>query len=576
MAAIALTAEILQHPQNRARIQRAALAKLRSYEAAEAAFEAEQRLQLEAGTKAQHAAELAKCADGFEGLIHWVNEWVWTYNPKLLGVRGPDGRQVPLFLPFRLFPRQVEVLRWIHDRVENQEPGAMKKSRDIGATYLFGVYALWRWLFNEVDGFNATFMSRDLDLVDELGNSDSIFEKLRIMLRRLPTWMLPPDFDWNRHSRKGMLTNPNKSAEISGDGGKNAGRGGRSSMLVLDEAAFIDNAEAIEAAVSGNTDCILQVSSANGMGNLFFRKCHGGLPAELVIEYHYRDDPRKTPEWVAFKRRTTDAVVWASEYEIDFAASLEGVCVPAKYVRAAQELRRRVQPSPRRTPAVGGLDVGAGKAKSVFVSRNGPWVRKPKSRGDPDTIQTAWWALEHASAEGCGHLNYDAPGVGVGVASALKHVPEPHETTVPLFRGKVFGINTGEGAPQDRVWPDGATSKDRFGNLKAEIWWLVRTAAQKSWELLAYMDDLRDEDGKPLGVDHPLDECLLLPSGDPESEMLAAQLPTVLVERNVGGKLMIESKASLKRRNIPSPDYAEALTLTFVDKRSVYDIGALA
>lgn len=567
---------VLKHPTNRARFMRAVEAKLREFEAEEASRDAERRLEIERGSKEQHEAELARCADGVAGCIHWLNTWVQTYNPKLLGVRGDDGKQVPLFLPFRPFPRQVEVIEWLHERVERQQPGALKKSRDIGATYLCAAYALWRWLFNEVDGFKATFGSRDLDLVDEIGNADSIFEKIRIMLRRLPTWMLPNGFDWNRHSSKAKLINPAKDAAITGEGGAEMGRGGRSSMFVLDEAAFIPNAGAAEASLSGNTDCILHVSSANGMGNLFYRKCHGGLPAHLVLEYHYRDDPRKTPEWVRDKRRVTDAVVWASEYEIDFAASLEGVCVPAAWVRSCQELRRRIKVKPFGGKAVAGLDVGAGKAKSVFISRNGPIVRIPASRGDPDTINTAYWALGLSREHGVGRLNYDAPGVGVGVTSALNKAEiaaGDRPIKVDLF---VSPVNTGEQAPSNRRWPDGRTSDQMFGNLKAEISWLIRTRAQKSHEKLAFLDGSLDDNGEPYGVDHPLDECLLLPSSEhPEAAMLAAQMSMVKAEKNEAGKIVMESKAALKRRNIPSPDYFDALVLTEVDKVGRYNLGAL-
>lgn len=574
----ALAAEILQHPLNRARVARAALARLREIEAAEAAEEAELQEQIAAGSKADHDRELARCADGIEGCIHWFRTWVWTYNPKLIGQTDPEtGAKLSPFIRFIPWSRQEDLLRWVHDQVENGRQGACKKSRDIGASYLFVGYALWRWLFTP--GFKATFGSRVLEYVDQLDNPDTLFAKARIMLRRLPLWMLPDGFNWAKHDNIGRISNPANEAVITGEGGKNMGRGGRSTMYVLDEAGHVENAEAIEAALSGNTDAIFWVSSANGMGNLFFRKCHGGLPAEQVFEFHYRDDPRKTAAWVAAKKRVTEAVVWAQEYEIDFSASLEGVCIPAAWVRSAQELRRRVGVRPHllRAETRAGLDVGAGgKGKSVFVSRQGPYYRVPKSRGDPDTINTAHWALGLAVAEGVRLLNYDAPGVGVGVTSALNKVPQitgDGPTRPALF---VTAVNTGEGAPTSRIWPDGRSSKDKFGNLKAEIWWLTRTRCQKSHELLQWMDGVVDDDGEPLGKEHPLDECALLPSGDPESDLMCAQLSMVKADKNIPGKIVIESKAALKKRGIPSPDYADAAVLTEVDQRPTYRIDALA
>ena len=555
-------AAILNHPANRQRLARAAKARLLELESQEAEQAAERERQALQGTAADNEREKLRCAAGAEGCIYWFNTWVWTYNPKLVGTFGPDGGKVSPYLRFKLFPRQEALIRWAFARMANQEQGAVPKSRDVGASYLFAGIALHQWLFE--DGFSATFGSRIMDNVDKSGNPDAIFEKLRIMLRRLPGWMLPAGFNWTRDSKIGLLINPDTGATITGEGGENMGRAGRSTFFVGDEFGFVPNAEAVEAALSGNTDCVFWVSSANGPGNLFARKCSGNLPPEQVFRLHYTDDPRKTPEWVAKKKASMEPVNWASEYEIDFTASLEGVCIPGLWVASCQELARRLRPKPSRLPAVGGLDVGAGgKGKSVFVSRHGPWVRRPKSRGDPDTIGTATWAMELAIAEGCGSLYYDAPGVGVGVTSALKHVPI-HASL------KVYPVNTGERAPTSRIWPDGVSSHEKFGNLKAEIWWLTRTRAQKSHELLLFMN------GQEEGVDHPVDECLLLPSGDGESTILAAQLSMVKAETNLQGKIVIESKASLKKRGIPSPDYGDAICLAETDKRPRYNLAALA
>lgn len=571
--------DILNHPANKARIARRAADLLRQQAAEEAAALAEEIRLREQGTALDHAEEMRKCA---ADAVYWFNTHVWTYNPKLVGKRDPvTGEKLKAFVQFKLWPRQVEFIRWAEARLEGEEQGACKKSRDVGVTYLTAGLALHRWLFEP--GFKATFGSRVMDYVDQKDNPDSIFAKLRIMLRLLPPWMMPEGFNWNKHDNLGRLVNPANDCVITGEGGQNMGRGGRSTLYVLDEAAFVENAEAVEAALSGNTDTVLWVSSANGMGNLFFRKTHGGLDPRQVFTLHYRDDPRKDAEWVKKKRAQMEAVAWASEYEIDFAASLEGVCIPAAYVRSCQELatllRGRLNLGAQDT--VAGLDVGAGgKGKSVFISRRGPVVRVPKSRGNPDTTGTAHWALGLAVEEGARQLYYDAPGVGVGVTSALNHVPTTEGQPGPV-RPKlaVTGVNTGEGAPGNRRWPDKRTSAQKFQNLKAEIWWLCREAAKKSHELLMFLKgELLDPiSGEETGArEWPLDECLLLPSGDPESELLAAQLSMVKTDKNTAGKIVMETKAALKKRGIPSPDYADSLVLTWVDKGAHYNVDALA
>lgn len=484
--------------------------------------------------------EKARCA---ADILHWFDKWLYTYDPRLIGKPGGP------YVPFRLWPRQREFISWLEERYEAQEEGLGEKSRDVGVTYLCGGFALHKWLY--VPGFKATFGSRKVDYVDKKDNPDSIFAKLRIMLRRLPVEMLPEGFEWSRHDNYMRLVNPETGAVISGEGGDDMGRGGRSSVYFVDEAAFVENAEKAEAALSGNTDCVIWVSSVNGMGNLFARKRHSILKPHQIFRLHWRDDPRKTEEWAEAKKASfSDPTTWASEYDIDYSASVEGICIPALWVESAKRLAA-LEPSLRASnKGVLGLDVGAGKAKSVAIARRGPVVEVPLSRGDPDTTGTAHWGVEAARKDGCDLLNFDAPGVGAGVASTLMNNP--------VNNLQVAAVNTGV-QPSHRHWPDGRTSEEMFGNLKAEVWWLCRTALQRTHEHVLYLE------GKEGGVSHSLTDLLALPSGCKESDELCHQLSLVKWGRNEKGKIVIEKKDALARRGIRSPDHADALMLTFVD-----------
>jgi phage terminase large subunit len=443
------------------------------------ALESERRLEADRRAKLDHEAEKARCGADADGIIYWFNNYCWTYDPRLLGRRGNDGVALSPYTRFQLWPKQEEFIRWLHDRVEANEEWLTEKSRDAGVSYLCCGYALNRWLF--LDGFKATFGSRKAEYVDKSGQPDSLFEKIRIMLRRLPDWMQPDQFSWGRDSLFMRLVNPSTGAIISGEGGDDMGRGGRSSLYIVDEAAFLPNAESVEKALSGNTDCVGWVSSVQGMGNLFARKRHSILKAHQIFRLHWRDDPRKTEEWAAAKQASlSDPAAWASEYEIDYAASLEGVCIPAKWVEAAKRIAK-LDPAILQTnqPGTLGLDVGAGKAKSVALVRAGPVVGVPQSRGDPDTIGTAHWALDIAKTAKAARMNFDSVGVGVGVTSALKHSPDN-----PV---RIFPVNTGDAPNPLRRWEDNRTSDEMFGNLKAEIWWLARVAFQRTYQHVLYL-----------------------------------------------------------------------------------------
>ncbi len=505
-----------------------------------------------------HEAELERCARDAAGICHWFDRYAWTYDPRLLGKRGDDGTMLSPYVPFILWPRQRDFIHWLHEMVEGNEEWLAEKSRDVGASYLCCGYAVNRWLFRP--GFKATFGSRKTDLVDKAGQPDSLFEKMRIIARRLPDWMMPEGFNWAAHSHYLRLMNPANGAIISGEGGEDMGRGGRSTMYVVDEAAFVPNAENVEKALSGNTDCVGWISSVNGMGNLFARKRHSILAERQVFRLHYSDDPRKTKEWAEAKEASmSDPTAWASEYEIDYAASLEGVCIPAKWVQAAQRiasLEPRVLQS-NLDFTLGG-DVGAGKAKSVVVPRRGPIVLPPRSRGDPDTTGTAQWMLEIAVELQAELLNYDSIGVGVGVTSALLHAEGKPKKLV------VQPIAVGDGPDERRVWEDGKTSPEFLRNLKAEIWWLARLAFQRTYQHVLWLEGVPEEKG---GRQHPITDLIAMPKGDRESDRLAAELSVVRYFKTEQSKIIIESKDQLRTRGIKSPDYADAFVLTFIERK---------
>ncbi|MBX3490892.1 hypothetical protein [Parvibaculum sp.] len=491
--------------------------------------------------------EKKRCADDIH---YFFDKWLWTYDPRLLQQKNEDGTRKSPYVRFELWPRQREFIDWLDERFEASEEGLAEKSRDTGVTYLCGGWTVHRWLF--LNGFKATFGSRKVDLVDKKDNPDSIFAKLRIMLKRLPPELMPVGYNSAQNDNYMRIVNPENGAVISGEGGEEMGRGGRSSIYIVDEAAFVPNAEAVEKALSGNTDCVIWVSSVNGMGNLFARKRHSILKPHQVFRLHWRDDPRKTEEWAAAKEASySDPSGWASEYDIDYSASVEGICIPAKLVDSA---KRVAVLEPRlKASALGvlGVDVGAGKAKSIAIPRHGPVVGKPRSRGEPDTTETALWALDIAKECGVQQLNFDAPGVGAGVSSTLMKNPVAGLSVVP--------VNTGL-PPTKRIWPDKRTSEEMFGNLKAEIWWLARTALQRTHEHVLFLE------GKDGGKEHPVDELVSLPSGDKDSDALCHQLSLVKWGKNDKGKIVIERKEALAKRGVASPDYADGYVLTYVDK----------
>lgn len=454
--------------------------------------------------------------------VYWLDTYGRTYDPRL---RDP-------LIPFKLFPKQAEFLRWLEAREEAEEDGLAEKSRDVGFTWLCAGYALHAWLFRP--GFACGFGSRKLDLVDQKGNPSSILEKIRILLRNLPEWQRPPGFKWGEHDNTCRIVNPATGATITGEGGDNIGRGARTSIYFIDEAAHLERPEQIEAALSATTRCRIYVSTPCGPGNPFAKKRFSGRVA--VFTFHWRDDPRKDDAWYAKeKERLGDPVIIAQELDIDYTASLEGVTIPAAWVRAAVNLEL-----PASGDCVAGLDVAAeGKDRNVFVGRRGPRVLPPIDWSHCNTTETAHRAADAAERLGASVLNYDCVGVGEGIRGTF-------DSSERRLNFRPHALNGGE-SPSSTEWPDGKTSKERFLNLRAELWWLLRVRFEKAYEF------------REQGVAHPPEEMISIP----EHSQLIADLSLPLYTRTESGKIKLESKEQMRRRGVKSPDYGDALAYSF-------------
>jgi phage terminase large subunit len=107
-------------------------------------------------------------------------------------------------------------------------------------------------------------------------------------------------------------------------------------------------------------------------------------------------------------------------------------------------------------------------------------------------------------------------------------------------------VNFGGEATRNK-WPDGRTAKEKFRNLRAEMWWNLRVRFERAYEF------------REQGISHPFEDMISIPN----HPQLIAELSTVLVEHSETGKIQLESKKAMKNRGVKSPDFGDALALAF-------------
>lgn len=516
---------------------------------------------LEDGTEITRGQQLVEAHKRFYAQNHYVEfitDWLVTHDPRLIDKPGRSA-----YIPFIPFPAQVNALHWMNARWQNKEDGAFEKSREVGASWMMFSFALWMWLFKP--GAQIGFGSYKEAKIDKKGDPNSLFEKGRLALRHLPEELLPRGYKEEQHAPFLRFINPENGASITGESGDQVGRGGRASIYFIDEAAFFDHPENLEASLSETTDVRIWASSAHGT-NHFYNKVVNlkHRNPELVFRLHWKDDPRKNDEWYASRCKVLEPHVVAQEIDIDYTASVERVVIPQRWVEAAIEINRMVD-WPLFRNGVAGLDLGGGgEGQTVYVARFGPFVDPPRSWRGGNPTADAHDSLMYARDDGVNRLNYDAVGVGTGAAAKFEdekswlHKEIPGKTVLDApsriyAHIEVNPVNGGD-TPSDAIWPDDRRSSEKFANLRAELWWIMRERFLKTYE---YVLHLRGEKG---GVEHPLDELIVMPN-DP---VLQSELSMPTWDPTSSGKILIESKKSMKSRGVSSPDRADALALTFL------------
>lgn len=423
--------------------------------------------------------------------VEFITDWVDTYDPRNAGKDGMLTR-----MPFLLFPRQKEMIRFLQAMLDGEEDGLIEKCRDAGATWLCVAFSVWLWLF--WPGVAIGWGSRKDEYVDKLGVIDSIFEKMRQLIKGLPPEFLPVGFIFSDHMPFKRIINPENGSTIVGESGDNIGRGGRTRIFFKDESAHYERPEKIEAALGDNTRCQIDISSVNGIGNVFHRKRESGEewsdgPAIVnktnVFIFDWRDHPGKTEKWHADRKVKFKAAglghVFAQEVDRDYSSSIEGIIIKPEWVNASVDahLKLGVEPTGRR---MSGLDIAdEGLDKDALVSRKGILIDQAEPFKFADSGALARKAIELSPTDEPVEIFYDAVGgYGLGVKSEVNRLIG--ENLLPKnIKFHPWAASAKVLFPEDNILKGDKASplnKDHYSNLKAQAWLVVAQRFYKTWQ----------------------------------------------------------------------------------------------
>jgi len=233
-------------------------------------------------------------------------------------------------VPFNLYEFQEKSLRTFEEHRFN----IILKARQLGLSTLTAGYSLWMMTFHQDKNILVIATKQD--------TAKNLVTKVRVMHANLPSWLKQKCVEDNKLS----LRYNNGSQVKAVASGEEAGRSEALSLLILDEAAFIDKIEPIWAAASQTLStggqCIA-LSTPNGIGNWFHKTWVGAEESENdwnFIRLHWNLHPERDTEWRAEQDGLLGPSLAAQECDCDFLTSGQSV-IDGKILEEYQQTQVR-------------------------------------------------------------------------------------------------------------------------------------------------------------------------------------------------------------------------------------------
>tara|TARA_B100000902_G_scaffold82783_1_gene87364 strand:+ start:5797 stop:7365 length:1569 start_codon:yes stop_codon:yes gene_type:complete len=214
-------------------------------------------------------------------------------------------------IPFSLYPFQDKCVEQFKDNRFN----IILKARQLGISTVTAAYSLWMMTFHSDKNVLVIATKQEV--------AKNLVTKVRVMHANLPSWLKQKCVEDNKLNLRYL----NGSQIKAVSSGPEAARSEALSLLILDEAAFIDKIDDIWTAsqqtLTTGGSCIA-LSTPNGVGNWFHRNwvdAEEGRGQFNDIKLHWTVHPDRNQEWRDEQDTLLGIQSAAQECDCDFITS---------------------------------------------------------------------------------------------------------------------------------------------------------------------------------------------------------------------------------------------------------------
>lgn len=254
-----------------------------------------------------------------------------------------------------------------------------------------------------------------------------------------------------------------------------------------------------------------------------------------IIEAMRRDDPDEY------------AYVYGGEPRQDD----DDVIIRRSWILASIDAHKKlgIEPKGRKRLGFDVADSGADKCATVYA--HGPVVLwSDLWKASEDELLKSCTKVFHQARERGASVTYDSIGVGASAGAKFGELNLAHRDMPPIAYSK-FNAGGAVWRP-DAVYSVGTKNKDQFLNIKAQAWWLVADRFRNTFNAIRSGEKFEE------------DELISIDSETPNLVQLIDELSTPKRDYDANGRVKVESKKDLAKREVASPNLADAFVMAFV------------
>ncbi len=349
---------------------------------------------------------------------------------------------------------------------------------------------------------------------------DALFAEIKFWINKLPAYMrqlfeITSDRIVLKSSPEASFVSARTSSKEKPEA--LAGVHSNNVLLIVDEASAVEEAvfESAAGSMSGHNATTVLIGNPTRSSGLFYKTHHELATEWRTMHVSCVTSPRVTEDFVKQIKDTYGELSNAFRVRVlgEFPLADDDTLIPAELVDAAM---RRDIVHDTNEPILFGVDPARfGDDAAVLCVRQGNVVMHFRSWRGLDLMSLCGAIVNEADQLKPAEINVDSIGLGAGLADRLRELGLP-----------VRDVNVSEVSALN----------PKANRLRDELWVSVRDfLAQRACRL-------------------------------PNEESLRADLVTPKYSFTSSGKLQVESKGEMKKRLRRSPDFADALALTFAGR----------